>query len=128
MTRALPRPPVRVVAAALLLAAGLFGPAGRAEAGCGDYLSIDGRPAADHAGDADRPPGEPCHGPNCSARECPPPAPLVPPITPNPLPKDRPAADAAVADPAPGFDFPAEPPAGRPVRRSSQPFHPPRSV
>ena len=126
MTRARFRPPVRPVAAALLLAVGLFGFAGRAEAACGDYVAIDGQPAAGHA--PDRPPGEPCHGPDCTARQSPPPAPLVPPTSPNPPPKDRAAAATAPDLPAAGFDSPADPPAGRPVRRSSVPFHPPRSV
>jgi len=124
MTRALSRLPVRPVAAALLLAAGLFGPAGRAEAGCGDYLVIDGRPVTHEP----PPPGEPCQGPNCSAREAPPSAPLAPPTSPNPAPKDRPADAAAPADPAPMFGHVAELPAGRAVHVSYVPFHPPRSV
>lgn len=126
MTRALPRLPVRAVAAALLLAAGLFGTAGRADAGCGDYVVIDGQPVATH--DPGRLPGEPCHGPNCSVRECPPQAPLVPPAEPNPAPKDRSASTFIAAVPSPGFDEPVAPVCGHPVRRSSDTFHPPRSV
>ncbi len=126
MTRALPRLPVRAVATALLLAAGLFGPGGRAEAGCGDYVVIDGQPVAGH--DAGRVPGEPCHGPNCSLRECPPQAPLVPPTNPSPAPKDRSASVIIAADPSPGFDEPVALASRHPVRRPSDTFHPPRSV
>jgi hypothetical protein len=122
MTRALTRLPVRPLAAAFLLALGLLGPAGRAEAACGDYVAIDGR-AADHPAP---PPGEPCHGPDCTARQSPPPTPLVPPTSPNPLPKDLAAAAATPDLPTPAFDSPTDPPAGRPVRRPSAPFHPPR--
>ncbi len=124
MTRGPSRLPVRPVAAAVLLAAGLFGPAGRAEAACGDYLVIDGKPVAHEPA----PRGEPCHGPNCSAREAPAPAPLAPLTSPNPMPKDRPVDLAAAADGAPGFAAAADPPAGRAVHRSYLPFHPPRSV
>ncbi|MFO0799810.1 MAG: hypothetical protein U0804_20245 [Gemmataceae bacterium] len=124
MTRVLSHLPVRTVAAALLLAAGVLAPAGRAEAACGDYVVIDGKPAAHDPA----PPGEPCHGPNCSAREAPAPAPLAPSTTPNPAPKDRPADLAATAEPSPAFDHVAEPPAGRAVHVAYQPFHPPRSV
>src|SRR4051794_30136516 len=124
MTRVLSRLPVRPVAAALLLAAGLFGSAGTATAACGDYLVIDGRPASHEPA----PLGEPCHGPNCSAREAPAPAPLAPPTSPTPPPKDRPADLAEPADPAPGFEHVGDPPAGRAVHRSYLPFHPPRSV
>src|SRR5215218_6524129 len=120
MTRVLSRLPIRSGAAALLLAAGLFGSAGTATAGCGDYLVIDGKPVTHEP----TPLGEPCHGPNCSAREAPAPAPLAPPTSPNPMPKDRPADLAATADPAPGFEHVAEPPAGRAIHVAYQPFHP----
>lgn len=126
MTRTLPRLPARAVATALLLAAGLFGSGGRAEANCGDYVVIDGQPAVGH--DAGRLPGEPCHGPNCSVGECPPQAPLVPPTNPNPAPKDRWAGVIIAADPSPGFDEPVAPASCHPVRRPSDTFHPPRSV
>lgn len=118
------RLPVRPIAAALLLAVGLFGSAGRAEASCGDYVTIDGQLVTHEPA----PLGEPCQGPNCSAREAPTPAPFAPPTTSNPPPKDRPADLAATADPTPGFERVGEPPAGRAIHRAYLPFHPPRSV
>lgn len=128
MAPALSRLPIRSVAAALLLAAGLFGSAGRAGAACGSYVVINGQPAADHPVEPVRGPAEPCQGPNCSAKQAPVPAPLAPPVNPLPTPKDRCLGDVTLDPPAVGFDTPGDLVSGRPVRRSYLPFHPPRPV
>jgi hypothetical protein len=127
MAPALSRLPIQPVAAALLLAAGLFGTADPARAACGSYVVIDGRPA-DHPVEPARGPAEPCRGPNCSAKQAPVPAPLAPPVNPLPAPKDRCVGDVTLAPPAVGFDTPGDLVSGRPVRRSFPPFHPPRSA
>jgi len=119
--------------AALLLVAAACASPGRADAGCGDYVTILNGPAgsAHHPmPDADHPAAPanaPCHGPNCSgapARDNPPLAPVTP-VGPqgkelahsiglvNVAGAQRPAFDRDLTSP-------------RPVRRASSVFHPPR--
>lgn len=120
---------VRAPATALLFAAWLLCSPGRADASCGDYVTIAGQPAAsDHAvpssDQSERPvPGQPCHGPNCSAQQHPPAAPPVSPPT-DPKQPDARVGTAELPDAEPGHRF-IEPAAGRPIRIPVVIFRPP---
>ncbi|MBX9628198.1 MAG: hypothetical protein K2X82_30650 [Gemmataceae bacterium] len=121
-----PAVPTRLVAAAVLAAAGLLASPDRAAAGCGDYVVLaETAPGTDHT-PASPVPQPPCHGPGCSGRPTEAPSPSAPVThTADPdqlaLPTGRvtartaPASWAAVADDASPPD-----PLRRPV------FHPPR--
>ena len=111
---------LRRVVAALLLAAGVACAGGSAQAGCGDYLTIDGRPHA--SGQHPAGPVKPCDGPNCSANPSPTPAPMT-----APAPAPAGAKDTAAGSQPGGDDVP--PPSGfsRPVSDGSS-VHVPRSV
>lgn len=123
----MPLPPLtdvlRRIVAALLLAAGVACIGGSAQAGCGDYLTIDGKPAVSH----DRLPAKPCDGPNCSAAPAPAPVPMTAPVPVSSGAKDS-AAGALLANhptpPGDGFARPAS--NGRAVSISTSVFHPPR--
>jgi hypothetical protein len=120
------RPPFAVTLAVTLVTLAGVGPS-RAVAGCGDYVTYtDPADAGRHSIPTDRAPGPgKCHGPHCS--EAPP-----PPAAPGSPTKVRPSNDdravevrgPAVAEPS--NPFPADPSNERPVRRTSDVFHPPR--
>jgi hypothetical protein len=120
--RSLPLP-----ATALLIAAGVFLCPTHAAAGCGDYVTILGQPAADHSGP--RPPDRPCHGLNCSDRPNFPAVPASVPVSPPTGPKqlgDR--LGVTVSPDVVRGDWSVVPVIGRPVHVSVLIFHPPRSV
>ena len=125
------RCPNSLYAVAFLIAAGLFASAGTARAGCGDHVVIlkEGGAVRQATQNAPEPARLPCHGPNCSARKLPPAAPVSPPFTPPGI-----GHEFAVTDAAPelldGTSSlrPVDPPAGQLVRRTSEPFHPPRTL
>src|SRR5687768_7392190 len=117
----MPAPPLsavlRRVVAALLLAAGVACAGGSAQAGCGDYLTIDGKP---HAG-RDHMPAKPCDGPNCTAAPAPTPVPLTAPAPLTAGAKDTAAGpQLAGEDPSPTLGF------SRPVS-DGRSVHVPRS-
>lgn len=124
------RPVSRTAGAILLVAACLALSAGTASAGCGDYVRIEGQPAAHETVPSDTgAPKPPCHGPGCSLPPVPKGAPLTAPPTVEPGPKELAsvAADGALGGAnesraaAPDDD-------GAPVSRPTDPFHPPRHV
>jgi hypothetical protein len=132
--RPVPLPPAfRLVAAAVLAAAGMSLSPARAAAGCGDYVTIEGRVDAghpdEHGPSAAEPvaPRPPCYGPGCSDR---PAAPQLPVTTPPGPPAPEGYADHPAAEPEggrdPGWAAPLTPD-GRRVRTASAIFHPPRA-
>ena len=115
---------VRRLGAGVLAVVGLLLAAGRADAGCGDHVTVRRQsPAADSA-----PPAKPpCHGPTCSAAPVPTDAP--PATAPAPRPAD--SDDLATLPAGPTDEGVARPTAAadsgpRPVRRSTDQFRPPR--
>jgi hypothetical protein len=120
--------PMRLVVAGFLLAVAFVSSGGTATAGCGEpMLTLGG-----HSTHADAAPGQPKapSGPNCSERPTAPPA--LPPSAPTKLltSSELWAAREAIAlstfQSDPFRSIPDS--AGRPIRRSSAPFHPPRSI
>lgn len=118
---------LRQVVAALLLATGVASASGSAQAGCGDYLTIDGKPHAQRHLPAA--PARPCDGPNCSALPTPTPAPMTSPV-PGPTGVKATAAeldfDGGDAPPDLGFRRPTSD--GTSVHIPRSVFHPPRTV
>lgn len=128
MRVALPSP-IRLAVAGLLLAVAFVSSGGTAAAGCGEpMLTLGGHGTHDDA--TPNRPKSPCTGPHCSER------PIAPPVLPPSMPTKLHTSQEAWADgelPTATTDmfrpFRSTPDSfGRPVRRSSAPFHPPRSV
>src|SRR5262249_22730063 len=116
----------RRLVAALLLAAGVACAGGSAQASCGDYLTIDGKPAA-HGGHPSGP-GKPCDGPNCSAAPTPASVPMTAPAPVISGAKDTAASSLLAGDDTPpslGFSRPVSD--GHSVHVPRSVFHPPRT-
>lgn len=115
---------VRVAVAGVLLAAGLAASSATARADCGDHVLVLGK--------GGEPPASlplmPCHGPNCSNAPKP-----LPPMTAAPT-VTAPPQEWGVSALVPALDSDPDSSAvvpdaaGRPVRRSTSLFHPPRPV
>lgn len=122
-------PATRVTGAAILLAVGFWVSTGTAAASCGDYVIIDGQPAAHGTNPTGHPasPGRPCHGPNCTAAPAPAPVPMTapPPVEPGAKEVAARVADetADVHSDCGRASLDAD---GRPISRPSSPYHPPR--
>ena len=120
--------------AATLVALIAFG--GRAEAGCGEYVTIGGVtfdvPMAGHSvsGEPATPLVPKCHGPNCSAK--PNPIPLIPPVNHTKLapPIDEWVANvqSLAAQPSLSRISIAIDSVGTPIHCSSITYRPPRSI
>jgi hypothetical protein len=125
-----PRTQTSLVTIGLLIAAALFGSPNRADAGCGDYLTIvtaDGKAVAHHTQTDSSTPQPPCHGPNCSARNAPPPTPISVPIELTSRAKEWAAAVVLVSTDGDSFaQHVLDPDSDQPISRKSEPFHPPR--
>jgi hypothetical protein len=127
--RLVPAVPIRLAAVAVLTAAGVAAAPGRADAGCGDYVTV-AADTPDHRADA--PDGSnplaPCRSPGCSSRPTPPDVPLTAPTTAPTGPDQWADALGRTGDhaphPAAGRTPPADP--GRPVHFPRPIFHPPR--
>lgn len=120
----------RFSVAGFLLAVAFVFSGGKADAGCGEpMLTLGG-----HSASQDHPTGDmpkaPCSGPNCSERPSAPP--VLPPSAPTKLQQTHEvwASQLAIALAMNEFDpFQSLPvSSGRPIRRSSVPFDPPRSI
>ena len=124
----IPPPPsavIRRVVAAVLLAAGVACAGGSAQAGCGDYLTIDGKPHAGHQNPAG--PAKPCDGPNCSAAPNPTPVPMTAPVPITSGAKDSAAGpQLAGEDPSSTSGFSRPVSDGRSVHVPRSVVHPPR--
>lgn len=119
----------RLVAVALLAAAGLLVAPDRAAAGCGDYVSVAPDTPDDPAAGRHAPagPAAPCHGPGCSnapSHPAPLSAPVTAPAETDPwaagLPDEPDSSDTATRRLRPVDD-------GRAVRFTRPIFHPPRA-
>lgn len=125
-----PRTQISLVTVGLLIVAALFGSSNRADAGCGDYLTIlnaDGQPLTHHTQSDSSTPRPPCHGPNCSAPHAPPPTPISVPIELTARAKEWAAGVALVTTDSNSFTRLAlESDSDKPISRKSEPFHPPR--
>jgi hypothetical protein len=117
---------LRRVVAALLLAAGVACAGGEAQAGCGDYLTIDGKPHASQQHPTL--PAKPCDGPNCSANPSPAQTPMTAPA-PAPTGAKGTAVGSQLAGDNPssnsGFSRPVSD--GHSVHLPRSVFHPPRN-
>jgi hypothetical protein len=128
MTRSRLTRVLRTAGVALLPAVVLLGCAGRADAGCGDYVKLigpDGKVQVPTGHDP-KPDERPCQGPNCTGG---PKAPApIPPAPTNHL-SDGKALVIESGDPT-RDDFTVRPtsdPDGLPVRQPNSIFHPPRA-
>lgn len=120
----------RITVASILLALGFVCAGSRADAGCGEpILTLDSDAADTDASPMGNRPKAPCHGSNCSER------PTAPPFLPQSAPTSTPQTKVEIASPVVAMIDVADPNSlhsipdslDRPVRRSSAPFHPPRS-
>ena len=103
---------------------------GKAQAGCGDYITIRNSATAGMTGHGDRKPADspqPCRGPHCSAHQRPVSPPMVPPATVMVTSSDL-AIHSLSHDAADCRRSRLIPPASAhgPIHRPSLPFHPPR--
>jgi hypothetical protein len=119
---------IRSAVAGFLLAVAFVSSEGSARAGCGEPMLTLGGHAAHSDGMPDAP-KPPCSGPNCSERPSAPP--VLPPSAPTKLLSHEEWAHenallAIESETDPFHSLPVS--SGRPVRRSSVPFHPPRSL
>jgi hypothetical protein len=116
----------------LVIVASLALSAGRASAECGDYVTVlTGQAARSDTGtpgqtETPAPTRPPCHGPNCSGRDFPPLAPVVP-IGPSVKELTQDLAPVGSPDPDPGSTFDRDSATGRPIQRAFSVFHPPRA-
>jgi hypothetical protein len=106
------------------LAAGMFAPSA-AHAECGDYVVYTNGPHAKPMSD-DAPRPVPCHGPGCS--QIPAPAPMPQPPTQVRILADEAliAAIGFASEVPDSLPSPFDNPAGEPIRRGSDIYHPPR--
>ena len=124
-------PYLRALATAVLVAAGVSFAPGRANAGCGDYVTVAGQPAYHHAmptpptDDAKPDPMRgPCRGPHCSLSDSTP-IPFAPTTVAQPGPTDAILATATPTE-SQRRGRVHSPSVHVPVRPASAIFHPPR--
>lgn len=120
---------IRATVIAALAVAGLLACAGRASAGCGNYVTIIGQPGETPGPISHGPSPGPvrCQGPNCTGG---PKAPAPVPVPPMASGLGAGKALVSTTDADPGPTNPGRQSAstaGRPVRRPSAIFHPPRA-